>query len=278
MRKCISFIALILLCALPSIAEPQIPEQTAWVMDTAQVMSTSEKATLEQYLTNLDLTTGVQIAVFTVDSLDGYALEDYSLATVEKWQIGQKNSDNGVLLFIAMSERKIRIEVGYGLEGMLTDMKSGLIIRNVIAPYFRDGQTGTGIIAGVQAIANTVAGENAGVIDSTITVSVPEKESAGPASGFSFFILFVFFILMIAGFSQKGSRSGRYQRRSATGEIIHTAIWISILSSLFGPRGPHDGFGGGSGFSSGSGSSFGGGGFSGGGGGSFGGGGASGGW
>jgi len=255
MKKYILFIASALLFMLPSVAEPQIPEQTAWVMDTAQVMSEAEKATLEQYLTALDL--------------------KYSLTAAEKWQIGQKKEDTGVLLFIAMNERKIRIEVGYGLEGSLTDVKSGLIIRNVMAPYFRDGQTGVGIMAGAQAIATTVAGDTAGIIDSSIKASVPEKESASSASGFSAFILIIFLILMMLGFSKKGSRSGRYQR-SVSGEIIHTAIWASILSGLLGPRGPHDGFGGGSGFSSHGG--FGGGGFSGGGGGSFGGGGASGGW
>ncbi|OJF76620.1 MAG: hypothetical protein BKP49_06345 [Treponema sp. CETP13] len=257
---------------IPFYAEPQVPTQTAWVMDTAQVMSETERAQLEQYLVNLDTQTGIQIAVYTVNSLEGYSLEDYSMAVAENWQLGQKNADNGVLVFVAMNERKIRIEVGYGLESSLTDAKSGLIIRKVIAPYFQDGQYSAGIIAGVQTIANVVVGENAGYVDTELATSVPETESAAPSSGFSAIVLILFLILMLVNMSHRGAKSGKYKRDS-TGRVIKDIIWLNILYSMFGPRGPRGGGGLGSGGGS---SSFGG--FSGGGGGSFGGGGASGGW
>lgn len=261
--------------ALPLFAQPQVPTQTAWVMDTANVMSKTEKTQLEQYLVNLDKQTGIQIAVFTIESLGSYSIEDYSMATAQKWKLGQKKDDNGVLVFVAMNERKIRIEVGYGLEGSLTDAKSGLIIRKVIAPYFQDNEYSSGIIAGVQTIANVVSGENAGYVDTDLTSTVQENESAAPSTGFSAIVLLLFLILMLINMSHRGARSGNYKRDS-TGKFIKNIVWLNILYSIFGPHGPRGGgFGSGNNFGSNSGGF---GGFSGGGGGSFGGGGASGGW
>lgn len=273
-RKFVLFLTFFLIFLVaPLFGELKVPVQNAWVMDTANVMNTSEKAQLEQYLENLDAQTDIQIAVYTVDSLSGYSVEEYSLAVVDFWKLGQKQSDKGVLLFVAMDERKIRIEVGYGLEGSLTDAKSGLIIRKVIAPYFQDGQFGSGIIAGVQTIANTVAGENAGYADTELTSVVAEDESAGPSSAFSAVVLLLFLILMLINISRRGAGSGKYTKNS-TGRFVKDIIWIQVLSSILGSSGRGSsggGFSSGSGFGSG-------GGFSGGGGGGFGGGGASGGW
>ncbi|HZK20251.1 MAG TPA: TPM domain-containing protein [Treponemataceae bacterium] len=255
---------LLCFCLFPLAATPNIPNQTAWVMDSASIMSASEKASLEKYLINLDEKTSIQIAVFTVGSLNGYPIEDYSLAVAEKWQLGQKQKENGALLFVALDEHKLRIEVGYGLEERLTDATSGLIIRNIIAPYFRKGQMGQGVIAGVQTMAGTVVGDTAGLVDESLKSTISAQEDDIAATGFSVIILFVFFILMMLGFSRKNANSGK-NTQTSDGKLVKTVIAANVLSNILSSsRRSRGGFGGG--------------GFRGGGGGGFGGGGASGGW
>ena len=198
----------------------------------------------------LDRQTGVQIAVLTIPSLEGESLESFSLKTVEQWKLGQQGEDNGALLLVSLEDRAVRIETGYGLEGTLTDAKSGLIIRNVIAPRFREGKYGAGVLEAVRNMAG-IATDNREIISES--VKNPQKEkSGGNLAGLLFFI--VFYLIMRAGFHRRGG--------------LFTGL---LLGSMLGGRR------GGSGFSSGGFGGFSGGGFSGGGGG-FGGGGASGGW
>jgi uncharacterized protein len=169
---------------------------------------------------------------------------------VEQWKLGQQGEDNGALLLVSLGDRAVRIETGYGLEGTLTDAKSGLIIRNVIAPRFREGKYGAGILEAVRNMAG-IATDNREIISES--VKNPQKEkSGGNLAGLLFFI--VFYLIMRAGFHRRGG--------------LFTGL---LLGSMLGGRR------GGSGFSSGGFGGFSGGGFSGGGGG-FGGGGASGGW
>lgn len=233
---------LVLLC-IPAAYALDIPQPNGYVNDQAGIISQSVELKLEQFLREFENSDSTQMTVLTLSSLADEALEDYSLRVFEDWQIGQRNKDNGALLLIARDERKVRIEVGYGLEGRLTDLLAGRIIDNEITPSFQQGDFDAGVIAGVLAMAETVKGEYAGS-----GASGKKKEKSSP-----FGLLFLLFFL--GPFI--GRLTGRRSRRSRRSGIL-----------IGGPFMGGGGFGGGG---------FGGGGFSGGGGGA-GGGGASGGW
>lgn len=260
MKKALCLTAL-LLCAC-GLFSAEIPVLTAPVMDTAGIVNAETEAALNQYLSAVSRQTGVQLAVLTIPSLDGESIEEYSMAVAEKWQLGQKKEDNGVLLTIAMEEHALRIEVGYGLEGVLTDTKCGLIIRNAITPQFKDGDYSQGIVNGVLQIVN-VATDGA-AIETELQMDDGETDT-NPADILAV-AWFIFIVLMMITTQSGVGPLGLYW-------------WISLLTgSPFVRRYPRrsgsftiGGFGG----SFGGGSS--GGGFH-GGGGSFGGGGASGRW
>ena len=128
----------------------QIPDHGGvWVHDEANVLSPSTKTLLESVLKAERDSTSNQIAVLIIPSLEGEPLEGYSLRVSEQWRLGQESKDNGVLLLIAINDREIRIEAGYGLEGVLTDALSSRINRNEIAPNFRQGNYDEGVKAGV---------------------------------------------------------------------------------------------------------------------------------
>jgi uncharacterized protein len=228
-------------------------------VDRAGILTPAARESLEQSLAAFEAKTGHQIVVHTTPSLEGLPIEDYSMRIAEAWKIGQKGLDNGVILTVAPKERELRIEVGYGLEGVLPDAIASRIIRERITPEFRAGRVDAGIEAGVAAIEAVVEGEQ---------LPLPQH----PDDGFRryrtwFRIAWVLFLLLIvftrtplfwALFGLPGvGRRGGGRRGGFRG----------------GPFLGGGGFGGG-GFGGGG---FGGGGFSGGGGG-FGGGGASGRW
>ncbi len=142
------------------LAQKPIPE--LWgirVHDEAKVLSQQTTDLLENRLRAFEDSTSNQIAILIVNSLDGEVLEEYSLQVVEKWQLGKKEKDNGVLLLIAVNDHKMRIEVGYGLEGVLTDALCNRIIRNEIAPHFRKDDYEGGVTAGIDAIIKGIGGE-----------------------------------------------------------------------------------------------------------------------
>lgn len=141
-------------------AQLAIPEQGGyWVHDEANVLSQSAKAELESMILAERDSTSNQIGVLIVQSLEGEVPEEYSLRVAEKWKIGQKGKDNGVLLLIALKEHTLRIESGYGMEGTLTDAVASRINRNEIAPRFRERDFDGGVKAGVVAIMKAVKGE-----------------------------------------------------------------------------------------------------------------------
>lgn len=151
---------LIIACFLSGpVAAAEIPPLRAHVNDYAGLLSPETARLLEEELTSFERTDSTQIAVLTVPSLEGEPVEGYSIRVVEAWKLGQKGKDNGVLLLVAKNEHKLRIEVGRGLEGKLTDLVSGRIVRNEIAPLLRRGDWDAGISAGVHAIQAVVRGE-----------------------------------------------------------------------------------------------------------------------
>lgn len=265
----------------------EIPALTARVNDYAALLSSSTEKQLEIMLASLEREESTQLAVLTSPSLEGESLEEFSLKVAEKWQLGRKGLDNGALLLIAREERKIRIEVGYGLEGTLTDLESGQIIRNIITPRFRNGNFDGGVTDGVAAMVAAVRGE---FNEQDFTGS-----SRGADSELAGFFIFITFLLFNIGriLHRKKMLAGGLGAIAAPagGALFFSGQWLLILglipvgflagflASMFiahlnlRPSGRRGGYYGP--FSGGFGGS--GGGFSGGGGG-FGGGGASGGW
>ena len=247
-----------------------VPKLENPVTDLAGIISAEQENALNNYLHQMSAGSPVQMAVLTVPSLEGEVLENYSIKVVDEWVLGDADTDMGALLLVALDERAIRIEVGYGLEGFLTDAESGSIIRNIIAPYFQSGDYGTGILAGIQTMSETVLTESGIEVQEQI-VSMPTRSRSSSSSPLGALMPFAFFVIfMVANIASRGSR-GRGRRSGDAADAVADA---ALLALLFGSgRNSRDGggFGGGS---------FGGGGFGGfsGGGGGFGGGGASGGW
>lgn len=159
MRQTLLFLlGFLFLASLCSGAE-EVPALRGHVNDYAAMLSPQAAQQLEAGLTAFEASDSTQIVVLTIPSLEGQVLEEYAIRVVEAWKIGQKGKDNGALLLVVQNDRKIRIEVGRGLEGKLTDLTSGRIIRNEISPAFKRGDFDAGIAAGVGAIMATVRGE-----------------------------------------------------------------------------------------------------------------------
>lgn len=264
-------------------AAPEFPALTGRVVDQANILSAQTERQLTQMLEQHERETSNQVVVVTLSSLQGYPIEDYGYQLGREWGIGQKGRDNGVLLIIAPNERKMRIEVGYGLEGSLTDAISKNILSTVIRPRFRNGDMNGGVVAGTQAIISAIQG----------TYKPQKRSSRGSSSdAFDFFGVAVIFTMIFSGIV-RNFIGNRFLASGVMGAIafgigwlifsvsvgIFAGIAVFLLTIFTGLGGGGGGgyYGGGyygGGYSSGG--SFGGG-FSGGGGG-FGGGGASGGW
>ncbi len=256
-------------------AEVAVPPLSARVTDLTGTLDPGQVSVLEQRLAAFEQEKGSQIAILILPSTAPEAIEQYSIRVAESWKIGRKGVDDGVILLVAKDDRKLRIEVGYGLEGALPDVIAKRIIEEVILPRFRAGDFYGGITDGVESIIGVIKGE---------PLPEPAAESYGGnldaffAAGFMAFALIGILLTHLFGPLVAGGLTG-----SAAG-IAAWAVSKSVVVGLFAAvfvgiffSGMRGGRGGTGGWSSGGGSSGGGGGFS-GGGGSFGGGGASGGW
>lgn len=291
------FVLLVQFTAL-GFAAPDFPTLTGRIVDNANLISDVAASQLEMILAGHEQRTSNQIVVVSLQSLQGYTIEDYGYQLGRHWGIGQKETNNGALLIVAPNERKVRIEVGYGLEGELTDALSHDIIQNTILPRFRQGNFEQGIIEGVEAIL--------AVVDGTYAPAAGALPASGPEFDsnklFILIILTAFLIIigsLVLGVAIKNKTRvaliltliGFCAALVLTGSILIAVVYsfflllLLIINSIGGGRGGGSGggyFSGGNsypggysgGYSSGG---YSGGGFS-GGGGSFGGGGASGGW
>lgn len=142
-----------------------IPSSVGYVNDFAGVLVTEQKNALENLLSNYEKQSGNEIAAAFVKNLNGDDIDDFTVRAFEEWKIGKKNKDNGILLLASIDERRMRIEIGYGLEGEITDSQVGTIIRNIISPEFQKGDYYTGVLNGVLAIKNQIAGSGDLVTD-----------------------------------------------------------------------------------------------------------------
>src|SRR5260221_13907528 len=145
-------VSFLLFISISSFAQRAVPDHGGvWVHDEANVLSASTKAQLEAVLKAERDSTSNQIAVLIIPSLDGDDIDSYGIRVAEAWKVGTKDNDNGAILIVAIQDRKVRIEVGQGLEGILTDPMSSRINRNEIAPRFRQGDYDGGSNAGASA-------------------------------------------------------------------------------------------------------------------------------
>lgn len=226
----------------------EVPPLRAHVNDTADMLPADAEARLEQRLSAYEQRTEQQFALLTIDTLDGDALEDFSLRVVEAWKLGKKGKDNGLLLLIVKNDRRLRIEAGYGLEGEVTDAFASRLIRNVLTPQFRAGRVADGVDQAFTLLMKQASGE--AVPEGALAPPRRERERSGgsPLGVLVLLFLLVPFVLPLLLGGGRGRRRG---------------VFIGGLGGFGG-----GGWGGGSG---------GGGGYSGGGGG-FGGGGSSGSW
>jgi uncharacterized protein len=272
-----------------------VPKLRDRVNDLAGVLTPDQISGLDSKLQSFETTDSTQIAVLIIPSLEGDSLEDYSIRVAEAWKIGKKGRDNGAILLVSTGDRAVRIEVGYGLEGKLTDLRTGQIIRNEIIPRFRQGDYYAGIDAGVTAVIETVRGLYQGSPGEEPRRS---RRSSGKLSNLIIVLLFPLFWILSAtgkwGGGILGAGAGMllpYTLIShsllilliggAVGAVLGALMGAMVRSGASSGRGP-GGFGGpffwgggGGGFSGGG---FGGGGGFSGGGGGFGGGGSSGRW
>ncbi len=252
----------------------------------AGMLSPTTISQLENSLTYFEQEDSTQLVILTIVSLEGENLEEFSLRVAETWKIGQKHLDNGALLLVVKKERKIRIEVGYGLEGSLTDLLAGRIIRNIITPRFKEGNFDQGILDGISAMMAAVKGEF------KAKDIAKSSKGVGDIEGFITMLLFFFFFLgnllrknkgvavAIGGVGAPllGTIFLGFTWALLAGLVPLGIIGGYIASLIFSSTSHRRGgvsWGAGGGFSGGSSGGFGG--FS-GGGGSFGGGGSSGGW
>ena len=140
-----------------ALAQPAVPALAGRVVDRADLIPAPTEAVLSERLAALEAASGAQVAVLTIPSLQGGSLEDYALRVAREWGLGDATRNDGVLFLVARDDRQMRIEVGYGLEGRLTDAQAGLIIRREVVPHFRRGDFAAGISAGVDAIVRAIA-------------------------------------------------------------------------------------------------------------------------
>src|SRR6266853_3524277 len=252
-RPLLAALVVTLLAAAASAALPIPPPPDHRINDYAGVLSADDRARLEDKLRVRERESSNQVVVAIFRSLQGESLEDYSIRLAQAWRVGQKGLDNGVIFLVFVDDRKMRLEVGYGLEAKLTDALSSQILRQVVAPHFREGKIGDGIAAGLDAIEEVIAG----------TYKAAPQGPSGRGKGLSTFQILLLFILAAGILSiVVPALQGSHVRRQG---------WTSGSRGWGGPIiFPGGGWGGGGGGG-------GGGDFSGGGGG-FGGGGASGDW
>lgn len=218
--------------------EPLYPEKpTGFVNDQASILGDTTE--LERSLANFETETSNEVAVLTIPSTGEVTIEEYAVTLFEKWGIGKRENDNGVLLLVALEDREMRIEVGYGLEGALPDATAKSIITNEITPAFQDGRYADGVELGVNSIIAATEGEY-----------TPTESSGGggEVAGFIGFGIFVIVFIIIIISSIISSKNGGGGRRSDSSSSSSNSTWFSggSSSSSSSSSSSFGGFGGGS--------------------------------
>ncbi|SEQ37140.1 uncharacterized protein SAMN04244573_01464 [Azotobacter beijerinckii] len=189
----------LLLCACALLVQAQevsFPTLSGRVVDHADLLDASTEARLTQMLAAHEQATGDQLVVVTVPDLQGRSIEEFGVELGRRWGIGQKGKDNGALLIVARDERQVRIEVGYGLEERLTDAQSSLIIHNIIAPAFKQGDFARGVTEGAAAMIRVLGGEP---LPGEQGSGAADRDADGPSPGALLLLLMVILLLIRSG-------------------------------------------------------------------------------
>lgn len=198
--SCLSALLLLFApCVLPA---PQFPALTGRVMDQANLLDTETQRRLDSALQNFEQASAIQLVVVTVPDLQGAPIEEFGYQLGRFWGIGQKDKNTGVLLIVAQAERKIRIEVGYGLESKLTDALSENIIQTVILPPFKQGQPAVGIEQGAAAII--------AALDGSYQSRATRRSSREQSAPSWLYLVMVIIVFLLRGFGGFGHRRGGY--------------------------------------------------------------------
>jgi uncharacterized protein len=223
-----TIVALLLCWAFAAVAEVAVPRLSGRVVDQTATLSGSDVASLERTLQDFEARKGSQVAVLIVPTIDGEAIEQFSIRVAEAWKIGRKKVDDGAILVVAKNDHKLRIEVGYGLEGALNDATTKRIIDEIITPKFRSGDFAGGISSGIDRILRVIDGE---------TLPAPEPWSSSGASGDFNLDLFnpvTLFVLFVASAILR-TALGRLVGSLLTGALVGAVVWFfagSLILSL----------------------------------------------
>ncbi|RQR43944.1 YgcG family protein [Burkholderia sp. Bp9140] len=202
-------------------ADVSVPPLTSRVTDETGTLTSDQKAGLEQTLKAFEANKGTQISVLVVPTTEPETIEQYSMRVVEQWKLGRKNVDDGALLIIAKNDRTLRIEVGYGLEGVLTDATSNRIINEAIVPRFRNGDFYGGITAGLEGMMRVTSGEQ-----------LPPPQRRSRASDGAGRLLPVLFLLTVMAGGLLRAMLGRLPGAVVTGGVVGVLAWI-LSGALF---------------------------------------------
>jgi uncharacterized protein len=229
-----SLLALLMCWAVAAFADVAVPPLTGRVVDQTGTLSSGDIASLTQTLKNLELRKGSQVAVLIVPTTQPETIEQFSIRVAEAWKIGRKKIDDGALLVVAKDDRRLRIEVGYGLEGALTDVTTKRIIDEIITPKFRSGDFAGGISAGVERII--------GVIDGEPLPAPPQRQQQQQQNSDLTWLLnplnpFTIIAILVLGGVMRGI-FGRLFGSLTTGGLIGLVAWLVfgsvIVSALAG--------------------------------------------
>jgi len=242
-RRLAAGFAAIIVCgyAIASVAAPSFPPLTGRVVDEANIIPPATETEIESKLAALEAKTTDQLVVATVASLQGYDIADFGYQLGRHWAIGQKDKNNGVLLIVAPNEREVRIEVGYGLEGDLTDALTRIIIENSIIPRFKEDNIPGGIVAGVDDIIKVLTGEDAEI------QKLVQEQAEDDGDDIPVVLIFLAIWVALIVLSHLRRRKGRWVWVAGSGSSGRSSSggWSSSGSSGGGFSGGGGSFGGG---------------------------------
>ena len=254
MRTQAPILAALVLCLASLAFALDFPPLTGRVVDQANIMTAQSRTDLETKLKELEDKSSIQLVVATVKSLQGSDVETYANDLFRYWKLGEAKKNNGVLLLVAPAEHKVRIEVGYGLEGTLTDALSSVIISSAVIPRFKTGDFSGGIERGVDGIVSVLSGDTA---DWQPKVRVRSDDASSAINDLvaALFPLLIFFLIWYLTSSAASAGSRRVIRKGGRTIIIPGPTWGSGWGGGIGGGGFGGGFSGGGGWSCGGGAS-----------------------
>lgn len=217
-------LAFLLLLAVPARAHYDLAKPSGFVADFAGVLDTKEKSTLETKLTQFEKDSSNEIAVVFINSLDGDTIENFAVKLFEDWGIGKEDKDNGVLFLAAIDDRQVRIEVGYGLEGALTDIQSKKILNEIVAPNFKNGDYYAGANLAVDRVMAITKGE---YMPSTSNSVKPHMTSD------AYFWLVIFGFYLLVALKRFLAKSKSWWQGGVIGAVLGVIIALIFFSSLW---------------------------------------------